>query len=269
MATTAVRNETHPAVLAHRGLRQYAPENTSPAFAAAIEVGLSLEFDVYQTTDEGLVVIHDETVDRTTNGTGEVSQMALADIRRLDAGGWFHPVFAGVKVPTLEEVFQLIVERQRTPATIGLNLKVISPGIEKRIAADVERYGLFDQLLAFGQPSDSSRRLKDANPKMRICARVPGWSYDKEQYDMLLADPLVDCLGPVDFVPSAKEIERTHRVGKQVLLALNVDIPEEIGDHLPDTDAFWDEARRNGVDGIFTDYPLEHLWRWRMAAGPG
>ena len=78
--------QTRPAVLAHRGLRRYAPENTLPAFAAAIEVGLSLEMDVYQTSDEGLVVIHEETVDRTTDGAGNVTQMAMADVRKLDAG---------------------------------------------------------------------------------------------------------------------------------------------------------------------------------------
>ena len=119
-----------PILLAHRGLVQHAPENTLPSFAAAIELGLSIELDVYQTRDEHLVVIHDKTVDRTTNGTGEVTEMTLAEIRKLDAGSWFDPRFAGAKVPTLEEVFKLIHEHQRTPVTIALNMKVISPGIE-------------------------------------------------------------------------------------------------------------------------------------------
>ena len=108
---------------------QHAPENTLPSFAAAIELGLSIELDVYQTRDEHLVVIHDKTVDRTTNGTGEVTEMTLAEIRKLDAGSWFDPRFTGEKVPTLEEVFKRIRERQRTPVTIALNMKIISPGI--------------------------------------------------------------------------------------------------------------------------------------------
>ena len=165
-------NPTEPVVFAHRGLRRWAPENTLPAFAAAIEVGLSLELDVYQTSDEGLVVIHDETVDRTTDGTGNVTQMAMADVRKLDAGRWFHPIFAGVKVPTLEEVFQLILQRQPAPVTVALNMKIMSPGIEKNIVALVERYNLFGQLFAFGQPADSSRRLKEANPRM-LATLVP------------------------------------------------------------------------------------------------
>ena len=156
-----------PILLAHRGLVQHAPENTLPSFAAAIELGLSIELDVYQTRDAHLVVIHDKTLDRTTNGTGEVTEMTLAEIRKLDAGSWFDPRFAGEKVPTLEEVFKLVRDRQRTPVTIALNMKVISPGIEKHIVQLVEKYELFDQLFAFGQSSDSSRRFKQANPKLR------------------------------------------------------------------------------------------------------
>ena len=269
MGTTTVptepRNPTEPAILAHRGLRRYAPENTLPAFAAAIEVGLSFELDVYQTSDEGLVVIHDERVDRTTDGTGDVTQMAMADVRKLDAGRWFHPTFAGVKVPTLEEVFQLILQRQRSPVTIGLNLKIISPGIEKNIVAMVEKYNLLGQVFAFGQASDSSRRFKEANKKMRTGARVPGWSYDKEEFDKLLSDSLADCLWTWDFVPGAKETERAHGLGKQIVLALRRDLPESFGDDRPDTNVEWDEAQLNRIDGICTDFPLECLWRWRIA----
>ncbi|MDE0013634.1 MAG: glycerophosphodiester phosphodiesterase family protein, partial [Candidatus Poribacteria bacterium] len=96
-------SDAAPILLAHRGLVRHAPENTLPGFATAIELGLSLELDVYQTSDKHLVVIHDETVDRTTNGTGKVINMTLAEIRKLDAGSWFDPRFAGEKIPTLEE----------------------------------------------------------------------------------------------------------------------------------------------------------------------
>ena len=261
-------SRSEPIVLAHRGLRRWAPENTLPAFAAAIEVGLSLELDVIQTSDGKLVVIHDETVNRTTGGTGNVTQMALADVRELDAGRWFHPIFAGVKVPTLEEVFQLIVQRQRTTVTVLLDMKVISPGIEENIVALVERYGLFDQLSA-SSPADSCRRLKEANPRMRTSARVPGWSYDEDDFARLLDDPLSDWLWTVDFIPNVGETERAHRVGKQVWLCLNSDIPENIDDDRPDTSGEWAEAQANRMDGICTDRPLECLWQWRMARRKG
>ena len=240
-----------------------------PAFAAAIELGLSFELDVYQTSDEALVVVHDETFDRTTDGAGDVTQMATEDIRRLDAGRWFHPGFAGVKVPMLEEVFELVLRRQRTPLTMCLDVKILSPGIEKKIAATAEKYDLAGQVTALRQTPDSSRRFKEANRNIRMSSRVPGWSYDKEQFDKLLNDPLTDCLWTVDFVPSAKEIERAHGMVKQVFLALNNDLPEHVGGDRPDTNTEWDEARLNGMDGILTDYPLECLWRWRTAGSRG
>lgn len=144
-------------------------------------------------------------------------------------------------------------------------LTEISPGTEKTIAAIAEKYNLAGQLITLRQTTDSSRRFKEANPDIRISSRVPGWSYDKEQFDKLLNDPLTDCLWTVDFVPSAKDIDRAHRLGKQVLLSLNDDCPTNIGGDRPDTNTQWDEARLNEMDGILTDYPLECVWRWRTA----
>lgn len=245
-----------PILLAHRGLVRHAPENTIPAFAAAIELGLSIELDVYQTSDEHLVVIHDGTVDRTTNGTGEVTKMALGEIRKLDAGSWFDLRFAGEKVPTLEEVFKLIRERQRTPVSIGLNMKVISPGIEKNIVGLVEKYDLFDQLFAFGQSSDSSRRFKQANPKLRTTVYLN--DSEADQFAPALHDPLADCLW-VRFIPNTEAMEQARKLGKQVWLALH------IGENRPD---IWDGARVNKVDGICTDWPLECSLHWRLIAKP-
>lgn len=247
---------TDPILLAHRGLVEHAPENTLPAFAAAIELGLSIELDVYQTRDEHLVIIHDKTVDRTTNGTGEVTKMTLADIRKLDAGSWFDRRFNGEKVPTLEEVFKLIRERQRTPVTIALNMKVISPGIEENIVKLVETYGLFDQLYAFGQPSDSSHRFKQANPKLQTTVYLN--NSESDQFVATLQDPLADCLW-VHFMPNAEEVEQAHKLGKQVWFALH------IGEKQPDV---WDKARAIKIDAICTDWPLECSQHWRLAAKP-
>ena len=245
-----------PILLAHRGLVQHAPENTLPSFAAAIALGLSIELDVYQTHDEHLVVIHDKTVDRTTNGTGEVTEMTLAEIRKLDAGSWFAPRFAGEKVPTLEEVFKLTREHQRTPVTIALNMKVISPGIEQNIVRLVEKYELFDQLFAFGQSSDSSHRFKQANPKLRTTVYLN--DSEADQFATALRDPLADCLW-VRFIPSAEAMEQARQLGKQVWLALH------IGEHRPD---IWDEARTNKMDGICTDWPLVCSRHWRIGTKP-
>ncbi|MBK8798372.1 MAG: hypothetical protein IPM07_19485 [Anaerolineales bacterium] len=89
-----------PAIFAHRGARRVAPENTLPAFERALAMGVDgIEFDVHVTSDDRLVVIHDFTVEKTTNGEGAVAAMCEAEVRGLDAGSHFSPHFAGVQVP--------------------------------------------------------------------------------------------------------------------------------------------------------------------------
>ena len=243
-------DRSDPIMLSHRGLVRHAPENTIPAFEAAVALGLSIELDVYQTRDGELVVIHDNTVDRTTNGSGTVGELTLSQIRKLDAGGWFHSRFRGLKVPTLDEAFSAIKKRQRKPVTIALNMKVISPDIEKKIVRVVRKHNLFEQVFAFGQPADSSRRFKKASRKLRTTiVKI----YDSQQFAAALKDPLGDCLW-VGYVPSREEMDRAHRLKKQVWLSL------KISERRPE---IWDQARASGMDGICTDWPLECRLHWR------
>lgn len=96
-------------IIAHRGASGIAPENTMAAFKAAIDMGVDMvELDVRNTFDEQIVVFHDETLDRTTNGTGYVHDMTLEEIKKLDAGSWFDPKFSDEKVPTLKEVLDMV-----------------------------------------------------------------------------------------------------------------------------------------------------------------
>lgn len=98
-------------IFAHRGSKGTHPENTLASFKEAVHVGSDgIELDVHLTKDGQLVVIHDETVDRTTNGTGEIRNLTLAKIKELDAGSWYNATFAGEKIPTLEEVLLLLKE---------------------------------------------------------------------------------------------------------------------------------------------------------------
>lgn len=91
-------------VIAHRGASAYAPENTFPAFELALKMGsCGIETDIHNTKDNVPVLIHDATVDRTTNGSGRVNELTLEEIKKLDAGSWFSPEFAGTQIPTLEE----------------------------------------------------------------------------------------------------------------------------------------------------------------------
>src|SRR5882724_8531889 len=94
-------------VIAHRGASSSAPENTLAAFDLALEMGTRhLELDVELTRDDHVVVIHDDTVDRTTDGSGPVTSHALAALQGLDAGSWFGGKFAGQRIPTFEEVLE-------------------------------------------------------------------------------------------------------------------------------------------------------------------
>lgn len=103
-----------PKIIGHRGLAGLAPENTLAAFRAASLLGLSwVEFDVMLSGDGNLVLIHDETVDRTTNGTGYVAELTLEELQRLDAGSWYDPKFRQQRIPTIY---------QATEAMLGLGL---------------------------------------------------------------------------------------------------------------------------------------------------
>lgn len=102
---SAARTGCVPPPVAHRGDSDRAPENTLPAYRKALRAGVwRLEVDVRFTADGTPVLMHDPTVDRTTNGTGEIATMSLAQVRALDAGAWFSRTYAGVKVPTLYQV---------------------------------------------------------------------------------------------------------------------------------------------------------------------
>jgi glycerophosphoryl diester phosphodiesterase len=94
-------------VIAHRGASGHAPENTLAAFRRALAFGASfIETDLHLSRDAHFVAIHDDTVNRTTNGQGKVHDLTLADLRRLDAGSWFGSEFSGERIPTLEEILE-------------------------------------------------------------------------------------------------------------------------------------------------------------------
>ena len=94
-------------VIAHRGASGHAPENTLAAFRRAVALGASfIETDLHLSRDAHFVAIHDDAVNRTTNGQGKVHDLTLADLRRLDAGYWFGSEFSGERIPTLEEILE-------------------------------------------------------------------------------------------------------------------------------------------------------------------
>lgn len=131
-----------PKIIAHRGASHDAPENTMAAFREALKQGAdAIELDIQLTKDGEMVVIHDETLDRTTDMTGFVKSYTLAELKKADAGSKFSPKFAGEPIPLLEEVFELL---RGTNVFLNIELKTtkfLYEGIEKKAVDIVRHYG--------------------------------------------------------------------------------------------------------------------------------
>ena len=133
-------------VIAHRGFSGRAPENTLAAISEAIAIGADMaEIDVTLTADDRVVVIHDETLDRTTNGAGRVADHGFDEIRNLDAGSWFAPQFAGEKVPTLEEILDTV--KGRILLNVEIKSEAVGRGISDKVAAAIRHRGMADQVI--------------------------------------------------------------------------------------------------------------------------
>jgi glycerophosphoryl diester phosphodiesterase len=135
-----------PAIVAHRGASAHAPENTLAAFRLALEhTADGFELDAKLTVDGQVVVIHDQTVHRTTNGQGQVRQMTLAQLKRLDAGSFFAPDFAGEPIPTLAEVFEAFGNQTMINVEIT-NYASPTDALPDKIADLVIHYGLQERI---------------------------------------------------------------------------------------------------------------------------
>lgn len=127
--------------VAHRGATGYAPENTIAGFDLAVDMKADyIEIDVQRSKDGELVLIHDTTVDRTTDGTGKVGELTFEQLRSLDAGSWKGEQFAGEQIPTFAE----ILDRYRGKVGILIELKApeLYPGIEEEVASVVKERNL-------------------------------------------------------------------------------------------------------------------------------
>ncbi|WP_100332662.1 glycerophosphodiester phosphodiesterase family protein [Bacillus xiapuensis] len=151
-----------PIVAAHRGIPSLAPENTMAGYQKAYELGADLiETDLQRTKDGQLVIMHDASVDRTTNGTGKVSEMTFEEIRQLDAGIKFGPEFAGEKVPSFREYLQAF---KGTDAVLLVELK--AAGIEEQTIKEIEEEGMTDQVLIQSFDFDSVKKSDALKPEI-------------------------------------------------------------------------------------------------------
>jgi glycerophosphoryl diester phosphodiesterase len=182
--------------VAHRGYSAVAPENTLPALAAGVLAGATLiEFDVRTTADGVPVVIHDRTVDRTTDGSGTVAELTLDEIAGLDAGSWFSPAYRGVRIPQHRDVLDLLrphavlaADAARagvTPAEaprVELLLEIKPPATleqVKVILGQVADAGLRDRTVVQSFDPDVVRLAGEAAPDVRLALLRHG--FDDEQ----------------------------------------------------------------------------------------
>ena len=231
--------------IAHRGASAAAPPNTLAAFRRAADLGADgVELDVHLSADGVPVVIHDFTVDGTTDGTGRVRDLPLAALRELDAGSRFDPAFAGERIPTLEEVFAEVGGR----LLINVELKSMPgndyPGLEEAVAALVRRHGLADRVLVSSFNPFALRRFRRAMPEVPV-----GFLYETAPLSRAarLAAALVrlrpQALHPWWGMITPAAVRRAHARGQRVV-AWTVDDPAAMARLVE-----W------GVDAIITNYP--------------
>jgi glycerophosphoryl diester phosphodiesterase len=154
--------------VAHRGYSAVAPENTLPALAAGVLAGATfIEFDVRTTADGVPVVIHDKTVDRTTDGIGAVAELTRGEITALDAGSWFSPAYAGLSVPLLSEVLDLLAA-QAGPIELLLEIKPPATTAEvEAILGEVRAHGLLPQTVVQSFDPEVVRLAGEVVPEVR------------------------------------------------------------------------------------------------------
>jgi glycerophosphoryl diester phosphodiesterase len=232
-----------PIIFAHRGSSAHAPENTLAAFKLALtQQADAIELDVKLSADGQVIVIHDSTVDRTTNGHGKVEDMTLAALKALDAGSFRGAEFAGEKIPTLEEVFEAVGKRMFINIELK-NHRMRGEDLVETVCMLVKKHQMQKHVMfssffpnalskTHSYLPDVPRGLLALNGFLGVWARSFGFSFGK--YDAL--HPNLQ-----DF--TQQEVTRVHRLKRRVHV-YTVNQEEDIR-----------RLFKWGVDGIFTDDP--------------
>ena len=157
-----------PLVIAHRGGAGTAPENTLAAFIQAVEVGADyFELDVMISSDDSLMIIHDATVDRTTDGTGTVASMTYQQLRQLDAGSWFGPEFAGERIPTLWESLELAMDNDKDIGVV-IEIKTSDESVPAAIVSMVREMEMEDRVIVSSFNLSQITRVRNLDPSIPI-----------------------------------------------------------------------------------------------------
>jgi len=246
-----------PLVIAHRGASMYAPENTIAAFELAVEMGAdAIELDTMLTADGIPVVIHDQSLERTTNESGNVSSMTVAEIKLLDAGSRFEVRFTEEKIPTLEEVFSAVGKE----ILINVELKNYTSPFDRlpeTVVALVMKKGLSDRVLLSSFNPIALIKAQRASEEIRRAALIGGGP--KIARGIIEAFTDYFALHPEVSLVNQGVVDKHHAAGHQV----NVWTVNEESEMM--------KLLSMGVDGLITDKPdiakkvIENLTRKEMA----
>ncbi len=233
-----------PVIIAHRGLDEVYPENTVIAFKAALEKGMAIEIDVRGTSEDELVIVHDDTVDRTTNGSGRVAQMSLAELKALDAGSWWGDDFAGERIPTLMETFDAVKQYGTAETTLIIEMKTLDPGSIRKICDGLAERGLLGSTVGIGLihlSVDVRRRFYEGSANFQ-CASVANVA---AELPAAIADPYSSWIY-VRYLMSAEDVQAAHDGGKKVI-ASGPDVMENLDNMVASAEA--------GADTIMAYHP--------------
>ena len=228
-------------IQAHRGSSAYAPENTLPSFQLAVDMGADgIECDIHLSRDGHFIVCHDETVDRTSDGKGRISDMTLEQIKALDFGIKFDEKFAGTPAPTLEEMLEVVkvmrvinIEIKRFEHEMGLDASLdLFYGI-------LSAYGILSKTIVSSFDKLALKRLKQLHPDVYTCLL-----YDKMETPAAVAQALgCDAIHPYFGFLKKRTVTSAHDRGMKVN-CWTADDPADIG-HMIDI----------GCDGIISNRP--------------
>ena len=222
--------------IAHRGASGTFPENTLSAFRAAIDAGADMcELDVQLTRDGAMVVIHDEAVDRTTDGHGEVAELTLAELKVLDAGVKFKGAHvAGERIPTLDEVLDA------TSGRCGLNIELKAAGLEHPVARLMTSRGALADSMVSSFEWEYLKKIHQLHFNIRI-----GLLADEKPVDLMMNAVAMRAysINPRWDMVTADLCQAAHERGLKVFT------------WTVDADARMRALIECGVDGIMTNYP--------------
>lgn len=237
-------------VFAHRGGRRWAPENTLSAFRKSIEAGVDgIELDIQRCKSGELVVIHDDTVNRTSNGQGAIKDMTLSELRALDFGLWYGAEFKDEPLPLLSEVLDLVNGKLIINIEIK-NLPTCYLGIEDDLFKELEKYPYIDKIVISSFDHQLLHQIHEKAPHYHLAMLDESNPYEIADYakrvGVLDWNPQFDCL-------RQDTVDNAHRAHLQVY-PWTVNDPRE-----------WERLSALGVDGIITDDPAG-LMQWRDIA---